>query len=179
MDTKTKEILMSTSKNPPTPRKSSRPKALDLVTVPPPVTPADRIVLGIRKLIASSIFFNSQVADKVGIGLTDMQMLHMLQLHGPSTPSRLAAWTGLSSGGVTVALDRLAAAGFIRRQPNPADRRSLLIALNPARMRKVAPLYQRVEADTRDFLATLPTPDLHAVARFFDTLSSAHPNTNH
>jgi hypothetical protein len=79
----------------------------DLTTVPAPVTTADRIVLEIRKFIAASIFFNTQAAEKAGLGLTDMQMLHMLQLYGPSTPSRLAKWTGLSSGGVTVALDRL------------------------------------------------------------------------
>ncbi len=60
-----------------------------------------------------------------------MQMLHMLQLYGPSTPSQLGAWTRLSSGGVTVALDRLEKGGYLRRERNPADRRSLLIALIP------------------------------------------------
>src|SRR5580693_9175976 len=97
--------------------------------VPAPVTMADRIVLEIRKLIASSIFFNAQAAEKAGLGLTDMQMVHMLQLYGPSTPSHLAKWTGLSSGGVTVAVDRLEKAGYLRREPNPGDRRSLLITL--------------------------------------------------
>ena len=96
----------------------------DLTKVPPPVTTADRVVLEIRKFIAAGIFFNAQAAEKVGLGLTDMQLLHMLQLYGPSTPSRLAAWTRLSSGGVTVALDRLEKAGYLRREANPADRRS-------------------------------------------------------
>jgi hypothetical protein len=62
----------------------------------PTATTADRIVLEIRKFIAAAIFFNTQAAEKVGIGLTDLQMLHMLQLYGPSTPRRLALWTGLS-----------------------------------------------------------------------------------
>jgi DNA-binding MarR family transcriptional regulator len=30
---------------------------------------------------------------------------------------------------VTVALDRLQKAGYIRREPNPADRRSLIVTL--------------------------------------------------
>ena len=144
-----------------------------VATVPPPVSTADRIVLEIRKLIAAAIFFNAQAAEKAGLGLTDLQMLHMLQLCGPSTPSRLAAWTGLSSGGVTVALDRLENAGYIRRKPNPADRRSLLITPVPARMRKLESLYQGVESDTRSRLATLPQGDLEAVVRFFETLSAA------
>jgi MarR family transcriptional regulator, organic hydroperoxide resistance regulator len=151
------------------PRKEKSRRA-DLTTVPAPVTTADRIVLEIRKFIAASIFFNTQAAEKAGLGLTDMQMLHMLQLYGPSTPSHLAKWTGLSSGGVTVALDRLEKAGYLRREPNPADRRSLLITLIPARLRKVAAMYEGVENETRRLLATLPASDLEAVVRFFETM---------
>jgi DNA-binding MarR family transcriptional regulator len=151
------------------PRKEKNRRA-DLTTVPPPVTTADRIVLEIRKFIAASIFFNTQAAEKAGLGLTDMQMLHMLQLYGPSTPSRLAKWTGLSSGGVTVALDRLEKAGYLRREPNPEDRRSLLITLIPVRLRKVAAMYEGVENETRRLLATLPPSDLEAVIRFFETM---------
>jgi DNA-binding MarR family transcriptional regulator len=146
--------------------------AADLASVPAPVTPADRIVLEIRKFIAATIFFNAQAAEKVGLGLTDMQMIHMLQLYGPSTPSRLAAATGLSSGGVTVALDRLEKAGYIRRQPNPADRRSLLVTLIPSNLVKLAGLYEGVESETRRLLATLPRRDLEAVIRFFETLGA-------
>jgi DNA-binding MarR family transcriptional regulator len=145
----------------------------DPTATPAPVTTADRIVLEIRKFIAAAIFFNTQAAEKAGLGLTDMQVVHMLQLYGPSTPSRLASWTGLSSGGVTVALDRLEKAGYLRREPNPADRRSLLITLVPARLRKLAALYEGVEMETRRLLATLPQSDLEAVVRFFETLQAA------
>jgi DNA-binding MarR family transcriptional regulator len=148
-------------------------RVADLTTVPAPVTTADRIVLEIRKFIAASIFFNTQAAEKAGLGLTDMQMLHMLQLYGPSTPSHLAKWTGLSSGGVTVALDRLEKAGYLRREPNPGDRRSLLIILIPTRLRKVAAMYEGVENETRRLLATLPQSDLEAVVRFFETMHEA------
>src|SRR5882757_4685680 len=144
-----------------------------LTTVPPPVTAADKIVLEIRKFIAAAIFFNTKAADKVGLSLTDMQMIHMLQLYGPATPGRLATWTGLSTGGVTVALDRLQKAGYIRREPNPADRRSQIVTLAPVRMRKVAAMYEEVESETRRLLATLPERDLDAVIRFFETLREA------
>src|ERR1700691_914804 len=149
--------------------RSSSAKA-DPTQLPAPVTSADRIVLEIRKFIAAAIFFNTQAAEKAGLGLTDMQMLHMLQLYGPSTPGRLSAWTGLSSGGVTVALDRLEKAGYLRREPNPADRRSLLITLIPTRLRKVAAMYEGVENETRRLLAMLPEGDLEAVIRFFEKL---------
>jgi MarR family transcriptional regulator, organic hydroperoxide resistance regulator len=144
-----------------------------LARVPEPVTPEDRVVLEIRKFIAAAIFFNAQAAEHVGLGLTDMQVIHMLQLYGPSTPSRLAAATGLSSGGVTVALDRLEKAGYVRREPNPADRRSLFVTLVPASLGRLAGLYEGVERETRRLLATLPRRDLEAVIRFFQAMSSA------
>ncbi|HTW34572.1 MAG TPA: MarR family transcriptional regulator [Rhizomicrobium sp.] len=141
--------------------------------------PADRILLEIRKFIAGSIFFNARTAESIGLGLTDMQMIHVLQLYGPSTPSSLATRTGLSSGGVTVALDRLERAGYIRREPNPADRRSLLVTLVQDRIRKLEALYKDVESDARRALATLSRADLEATLRFFDALSAvgADPGT--
>jgi DNA-binding MarR family transcriptional regulator len=105
-----------------------------------------------------------------------MQILHILQLSGPSTPKVIAAATGLTSGGVTVALDRLERGGYIHRQPNPQDRRSLLIHLNLARLAKAAELYQDVEGKTRRLLATLPERDLRATLRFFDAMAQVrHP----
>ncbi len=135
-------------------------------------TAADRIVLEIRRFIAASIFFNARAAEHVGLGLTDLQLLHLLQLHGPSTPGHLASWSGLSSGGVTVALDRLSNAGYVGREPNPADRRSLLVTLLPGRVRRLEAMYANVEAETRRLLATLSQSDLEAVIRFFRTLGA-------
>jgi MarR family transcriptional regulator, organic hydroperoxide resistance regulator len=164
------------SKSAPAKKKSAkRPLKLkaqsDLLSVRKDST-EDRILFEIRKFIASAIFFNSQAAEKVGLSLTDMQMIHTLQLFGPSTPTRLAAATGLSSGGVTVALDRLEHGGYIRREPNPDDRRSLLIHIIPTRLLKLQGIYESVEAETRHQLATLPPRDLDAVIRFFEALST-------
>jgi MarR family transcriptional regulator, organic hydroperoxide resistance regulator len=145
----------------------------DLSQVPAPVTTADRVVFEIRKFLAAGIFFNARAAERTGISLTDMQLVHILQLYGPATPGKLAASTGLSSGGVTVALDRLERAGFVRREPNPADRRSVLVRIVPAKLRKLAGLYEGVESQTRHLLATLPERDLEAVVRFFETLGAA------
>ena len=147
--------------------------AADLTRVPEPETVADRVVLEIRKFLMAGIFFNARAAESVGLGLTDLQMVHTLQFSGPATPSKLAASTGLSSGGITVALDRLEKAGLIRREPNPADRRSLLITIVPTKLRKLAAMYEGIEQETRRLLTTLPERDLEAVVRFFETMSKA------
>ncbi|MGA2084989.1 MAG: MarR family winged helix-turn-helix transcriptional regulator [Terracidiphilus sp.] len=169
---------MSGEKKPKAAKTGPNRTAPVLGVLPEPVTLADRVVIEIRKFIAAAIFFNSRAAEKAGLGLTDMQMLHTLQLYGPSTPGRLAAWTGLSSGGVTVALDRLEKAGFIHRAPNPDDRRSLLVTLAPVRLGKLSRMYADVERETRRLLATLPESDLEAVVRFFTVLGEAQDGSD-
>ena len=149
-------------------RRAATANATDL----PSAVTTDRLYLEIRKFITAAILFNAKVAEKVGLSPTDMQMITMLQLYGPATPSRLAAATGLSSGGVTVALDRLEKAGYIRRQPNPADRRSLLVALIPSALAKLAGHFQGVSAQMRRLLATMPERDLEVVIRFFELMSA-------
>ncbi len=133
-------------------------------------TVTDRVLLETRKFIAAAIFFNSQAAEKISLGLTDLQLIHVIQLYGPSTPSRLAAWTGLSSGGITVALDRLTQSGYLQRQPNPADRRSSLVSIVPDGLERLLPMYKNIEQKTRSALKALSVEDLEAVLRFFDAL---------
>jgi DNA-binding MarR family transcriptional regulator len=81
----------------------------------------------VRRFIAGAILYNLKVAEEVGVNATDMQCLHVLALQGSATPTELAGWSRLTTGGVTVVLDRLERAGFIKREPNPNDRRSIII----------------------------------------------------
>jgi DNA-binding MarR family transcriptional regulator len=61
----------------------------------------------------------------------DLEVLTELDLVGPLTPSELAEGLLLTTGGMTVRLNRLQAAGLLSRQPNPEDGRGVLIHLTP------------------------------------------------
>jgi len=126
----------------------------------------------IRRFIAGTILFNQKVADRFGLRLTDMQCLNVLDLLGPVTPGKLAECTGLSTGGVTVMLDRLEKSGFIRREPNPIDRRSLLIRINARKMKKVHPLYEEINAQLDRFLGEISPSDLKSVVAFFTQMNA-------
>jgi DNA-binding MarR family transcriptional regulator len=59
-------------------------------------------------------------------------ILGHLSLAGPpyrSSPGRLSEREGLSSGAMTNRLDRLEAAGLVKRLPDPSDRRALVVEL--------------------------------------------------
>src|SRR5271155_3817694 len=98
----------------------------------------------VRLFIAGSSMYSQRVAEKLGLHPTDLQFLNVLELLGPLTPKLLGQYSGLTSGGVTVVLDRLEKGGYIRRQANPKDGRSILVNFSPARMRKIKAHYDAV-----------------------------------
>ncbi|MER6301298.1 MarR family transcriptional regulator [Kitasatospora sp. NPDC001539] len=80
------------------------------------------------------------------LGATDLYALNVLELGGPMTPGELGARTGLTTGPTTRLIDRLEAAGYVRRTPSPDDRRKVIVepvgrpaaldeAMAPARQR--------------------------------------------
>jgi DNA-binding MarR family transcriptional regulator len=125
------------------------------------------LVAQIRRFIAGAILFNQKTADRVGLHLTDMQCINLLELLGAVTPGKLAESTGLTSGGVTVMLDRLEKAGFVKRERNPDDRRSVLVRVNPAKLRKINALYAGINQRLGAFLAQTPEAELRSVLSFF------------
>jgi DNA-binding MarR family transcriptional regulator len=58
-----------------------------------------------------------------------------------ATAGELAAATGLTTGAITAVIDRLERAGYIRRRPDPADRRKVRLRLEPAATERLSALY--------------------------------------
>jgi DNA-binding MarR family transcriptional regulator len=87
------------------------------------------LVTEIRRSQNATARFDRAVADAVGLNLTDMACLDFLGLQGPLTAGRLAELTGLSSGAMTAALDRLEHAGYAVRRRDSGDRRKVLVEL--------------------------------------------------
>lgn len=92
------------------------------------------------------------------LGQTDMRALHFLivceNVGTLATPGAIAQSLGISSASTTKLLDRLEAAGHVRRARHPSDRRALVISIEPSTrneaMRTVgATQARRVEAARR------------------------------
>jgi DNA-binding MarR family transcriptional regulator len=81
----------------------------------------------VRRSQAATARFDQAVADALGINRTDMRCLDVLEHAGPLTAGELAARTGLSSGAMTTAIDRLERAGYARRVRDQDDRRRVLV----------------------------------------------------
>jgi MarR family transcriptional regulator, organic hydroperoxide resistance regulator len=127
----------------------------------------------LRQFIAGSILYNQQIADRVGLRLSDMQCINALELMGPSTPGELARFTGLTTGGVTVLLDRLEKGGYLKREPNPRDRRSVLVHLNPTKAKKVRAFYGEVNERMEALLAETPERELRSVVNVVSKMNAS------
>lgn len=108
----------------------------------------------------------------MGFHLTDMQCMNLLDLLGPVTPGKLAECTGLTTGGVTVMLDRLEKAGYVRRERNPDDRRSVLVRVNPAKLRKINAMYAGINKGLAAFLAETPDAEVESTLKFFSRINA-------
>jgi DNA-binding MarR family transcriptional regulator len=72
------------------------------------------------------------VFGQFGLGRGEVGMLGALRTSGPPyrlSPTRLAKGLLLSSAGATSRIDRLEKRGYVRRLPDPNDRRGVLIEL--------------------------------------------------
>ena len=96
----------------------------------------------IRKVTAQSVLISQTIAARANMSSSDMECLDLLHIEGPTTPSYLASRIGLTTGAVTMLVDRLEQGGFVRRVPNPDDRRSVIIEALPAGSQELRPMFE-------------------------------------
>lgn len=81
----------------------------------------------LRRVTSLSVLFSHAVAERLGLHPTDLECLGFLFEEGAVPAGRLAELTGLTTGAVTRLIDRLEQAGYVRREPDPRDRRRVLV----------------------------------------------------
>jgi DNA-binding MarR family transcriptional regulator len=91
----------------------------------------DELLSEVRMSQVATDRFDQAVAEALGLNRTDMRCTDVLEQEGPVTAGRLAKATGLTSGAITTAIDRLEGAGYARRVRDDSDRRRVLVELTP------------------------------------------------
>jgi len=89
----------------------------------------EELIAEIRRSQNATDRFDQAVADALGLNRTDMRCMDVIEREGPVPAGKLAEATGLTSGAITTALDRLERAGYARRSGDPSDRRRVLVEL--------------------------------------------------
>jgi DNA-binding MarR family transcriptional regulator len=122
-----------------------------------------------REIGARTILFHQAIASMVGVSVTDMKCLDYVDRGGDVTAGDLARLTGLTTGAITAAIDRLEKAGLARRERSATDRRKVFIriATSPA-TEKIGPIFDALGKDVSALAASYSTRELETIKDFCD-----------
>ena len=137
---------------------------------------ASDVFVEVRSLGAAMDAFERAASRALGITRSDLHALTALE-HGPLSHGDLAERLGLTSGTVTTLVDRLAAAGYVERQPDPNDRRRSEVTLTPTTYPDIAHVYRPCGQAVEHDLAALDGPAQRAAAEALQLASRAIHDT--
>jgi DNA-binding MarR family transcriptional regulator len=89
----------------------------------------ERLIDEVRRSQSATDRFDQAVADALGLNRTDMRCIDVLEREGQLTAGQLAEATGLTTGAMTTALDRLERLGYVHRIRDTQDRRRVLVEI--------------------------------------------------
>ncbi|MCC8250616.1 MarR family winged helix-turn-helix transcriptional regulator [Saccharothrix luteola] len=84
-----------------------------------------------RELSTAVVAFHEAVGARLGVTAVDQRALALIAGKGPLSAGELAKEINLTPGAVTGVADRLERAGLVRREPDPGDRRRVVITAIP------------------------------------------------
>lgn len=103
-----------------------------MATTTPPQTPDLQSALNAFVMMhRANALLTAQLAQRHQCSVSDMRALVFIAGGGDTTPGVIGKELGLSTGAITTLVDRLEAAGWAHRVPNPHDRRSSYLEALP------------------------------------------------
>ena len=126
------------------------------------------VLRAVRKESNKAALFSQAVAERLGLAGTDVECLEVLRDEGRLTVGRLAELTGLTTGSATRMVDRLEQAGFVRRTPDPTDRRRVLVEPVPGLGAKLGALHRSISDAQLEVIGRYDDSQLRLLSDFLD-----------
>ncbi|SMX94388.1 DNA-binding transcriptional regulator, MarR family [Brevibacterium sp. Mu109] len=137
-----------------------------------------RVRAALQHQIVHAILGNELVARQHGLRVTDLQTLHLMVLRDDiRTPRQISTATGMPTSTVTKVIDRLEQAGYVRRAPDPSDRRKTRIELIDAAIAPLQTLYGTLDSEFDAVSGQFSTAELDTVARYLDAVNAFYAPT--
>jgi DNA-binding MarR family transcriptional regulator len=109
---------------------------------------------------------DQRVADQLGLNRTDLRCLELIFSPTPLSPGELAAAAGLTTGGVTTAIDRLERTGYATRVRDSRDRRRVTVQPTDKSQAMLNEIYAPIFEEGAVYLRQFDVPTLRRMTGF-------------
>jgi DNA-binding MarR family transcriptional regulator len=126
----------------------------------------DSVLRSLRRVNIQGSFLGQTVAIRFGLSESDIETLEQLIDMGATSAGKLSEITGLTTGAVTRVIDRLEQSGYVRRVPDPADRRRVIVEVVPEKIAAVQSTLNRVSSAGAEEIGQYTEAQLALIADF-------------
>jgi DNA-binding MarR family transcriptional regulator len=142
-----------------------------------------RLTAAVKDSLRETNLQLSLLSHQVGASLrlrdVDFDCLELITRHGPLKPTELARRAGLHAATVTGVLDRLERAGWVAREPDPADRRGVVVRALRERGREVFQRFAGMNGAMDRLCESYTEADLEVIADFLRRTAEAGRAATH
>lgn len=131
------------------------------------------VVRALRRVNFQGSIFGQSVAIRLGLSESDIDALEMLLDTGAASAGKLAELLGMTTGAITRVIDRLEQAGYVRRVPDPADRRRVIVEPVPERAVTVEAMFASLEQAAATEADRYSPDQLAAISDFLARMADA------
>ena len=105
------------------------------------------VIARYRTATNRDVAFDKLAAARLGVSVTDLHCLNIVESRRGLTAGELAVESGLTTGAVTAVVDRLERAGYARRVRDEHDRRKVKVEVTDAFYASAGAIWGPVAAD--------------------------------
>jgi DNA-binding MarR family transcriptional regulator len=120
----------------------------------------------VRGLRTELALLNRRISGRLELRDGDLDLLELIARLGPLGPSALARHAGLHPATMTGVLDRLEKGGWLTRERDPQDRRSVVLQMRRERIGEIFTLYGGMNQALDDLCASYTDEELAVIADF-------------
>ena len=118
--------------------------------------------------------FELHLGQQLKVNLTDLAAMEQLISSGPLGPGELARRLGITPPAVTAVVDRLEELGHATREPNPADRRAVVVTPAPASAQKAMSILMPMIGDIDTTLDGFDANQQATIAEYLERVVAAY-----
>ncbi|GAA4181062.1 MarR family transcriptional regulator [Streptosporangium oxazolinicum] len=115
------------------------------------------------ELSTAIVLFHEAVARRLGLNAADHKALGFVTRNGPLPAGALATELGLGASAITALVDRLERAGYVRRVPDPGDRRRVLVSAVTGNVPDLGDIFADLGREMGDFMTKYDERELAVI----------------